>query len=312
MEFNFQTIVSGLTKKKIFVEEGSLNKHHSKGFMSDVSVINSNIGKLIIHTARVTKEQERQRIWEKIEVVGNLLGTYPHIPAATILLTGVSKGRYFIVQKCIEGQNSGERVLHNDVIEDEWRVWSKELERAFEKHLAHIHEIPVQGYGWIIKKDDQAEGMHVTWLDFLEKETEIWATDIEKAEGNQILANSLRQHLDLHKKDLEITESHLVHADVTNPGNILVKDGKVMGIIDWEWALAGDPAWEFGFNNPCSLGVYFDSLKKQLSSDEKKAFLKRSKIYGPMFLFWVLHIHADTKNNVYQAARKTLHKLGFK
>ena len=308
MDLHSQAIKLILKDKDVRIEEASLKLHHSAGFMSKVFVADSNVGRVIIHVGKVNSEQKRQKIWEKIEVVGKVLHSFKIISAAEILATGFLEDTYIIIQRFIEGHNAGERVLKNSIIGDEWRNWSEELEQDFERHLAYIHEIPLEGYGWIVKEDNQAKGKYKTWIEFLETEIKIWCEGIK---GEHALIKLVQTYFQKHKSDLVCEGARLVHADITNPGNILVKENRVTGIIDWEWALAGDPAWEFGFNNRCILNTYFETVKKPLSAQEKSDFIKRAEVYGVLFLLWVLYIHTDSKNNIYKAALKNLEKLNL-
>ncbi|WP_025704190.1 phosphotransferase family protein [Paenibacillus graminis] len=68
----------------------------------------------------------------------------------------------------------------------------------------------------------------------------------------------------------EVTEPRLIHWDLWN-GNIFVKDGAIVSIIDWERALWGDVLMEYYFrhfeNSPAffaGYGATFDSPNEQL------------------------------------------------
>lgn len=58
----------------------------------------------------------------------------------------------------------------------------------------------------------------------------------------------------------EITAPVLVHWDVWNP-NVLVRDGEITGIIDFERALWGDPLMESQFREPTYKGGISDSMR---------------------------------------------------
>ena len=58
--------------------------------------------------------------------------------------------------------------------------------------------------------------------------------------------------------------------------NILVEYGKVTGIIDWEWAWGGDPAWDIAYwqhHNADSIGL--DFLMAGYDSDDPQALRRR-------------------------------------
>lgn len=53
-----------------------------------------------------------------------------------------------------------------------------------------------------------------------------------------------RSLLDAHRDRVaDPSEVRLLHSD-PNPGNVFVEDGRITCVIDWEYATAGDPAWD--------------------------------------------------------------------
>lgn len=97
-----------------------------------------------------------------------------------------------------------------------------------------------------------------------------------------------------------------------NPGNVLINEGKISGIIDFEWAAAGDPAWEFAY---CSepLDYYFDCLEeaggKYVNRNE---FLLKRRIYRVLWLLWGISVHAKggiIKEILYKDFRDNLNSL---
>jgi aminoglycoside phosphotransferase (APT) family kinase protein len=67
--------------------------------------------------------------------------------------------------------------------------------------------------------------------------------------GNRMGAALVRQLLEFEGRCEErwptAGDAHLVHGDF-NPSNILVRDGQVAAILDWEFAHAGDTLMDFG------------------------------------------------------------------
>ncbi len=94
--------------------------------------------------------------------------------------------------------------------------------------------------------------------------------------------------------------SVLVHGDAMNPSNILIaKDGSI-SLLDWEWSIAADPAWEF-----CDLGWWtiIDSEKNDLDPE----IVARARLYIPLWLLWGVHMHAkDINPEIYLALRQLL------
>lgn len=104
------------------------------------------------------------------------------------------------------------------------------------------------------------------------------------------IAQKVQEHFEKNKEHFH-TNSVLVHGDLINPSNILVKNDQVTGIIDWECALAGDPAWDFCFNNKYELKTYFKC--RGFTKDEENDFRERMKLYEPLYLAWVLYVLED-------------------
>lgn len=88
------------------------------------------------------------------------------------------------------------------------------------------------------------------WHSVFTKMLKAMALDSQKA--NIILSISLDEMFALLEKDKAIFSKvkipHLVHWDIWD-GNIFVKNGKVIGIIDWERCLWGDVLMEVGFRS---------------------------------------------------------------
>jgi aminoglycoside phosphotransferase (APT) family kinase protein len=306
---DFKKISSELRKKGIIAAEHTVNLHAAQGFISNVYQAESDHGPLIIHISLAKGEQLRQKVWEKISVVGDTLDSQPDIPTASILLADkLDADRFFLVQKMLPGEVAGKRTLQGGrAVVDIWNHWSEKLEADIERRLACVHSIPIKGCGWIKKTPTGPQGMYETWGEYLKKESAIWLKSIEEVEGDSVLADKMRAYIAKWHEKLAGQESVLVHGDITNPGNILINGDTVAGFVDWELCLAGDPAWEFCFNNRYSLDAYFKSLKKKLSAAEQEEFKERARLYEPLFLLRSMHIHSRVgTNEIYHVVKEIL------
>lgn len=303
-------IADALSTKGIILNDTRPQPFGSQGFMSKVFSLDSNKGKLILHLSELHREQRRQKIWEKVDLLSTLLGDFPQIPTAQVLCSGVVGKKYYIVQNMLRGQPAGARTLKHGLFVDVRQHWSKDIEREVEQIVARINQIPLNGYGWIVRREKTAGGRYKTWQAFLAHEFALWTKGIARAEGNAALTKKLKRYFAEVFSGLTLEHPSLVHGDLTNPSNILVLDGKVSGLVDWEWSLAGDPAWEFAFHNPYSLNAYFKALGRGISDEEKREFKRRISIYGRLYLIWAMYIH--TKSDVfYRPLRRHLIHLGF-
>lgn len=66
----------------------------------------------------------------------------------------------------------------------------------------------------------------------------------------------------------EVTESTLIHEDMWE-GNVFVKDGEVIGIIDWERAMWGDPLMEEYFRSHHHVDAFYEGYgRKEFTENE--------------------------------------------
>jgi len=83
----------------------------------------------------------------------------------------------------------------------------------------------------------------------------------------------------------------------TATSNILVNDGKVSAIIDWEWAHGGDPAenvaaWSYWNKDEQLLSNFLDGYKPE----NLAGFRKRVSLYEVMCAINLMHVYKGTGN----------------
>ena len=295
-------IEAQLRKKKIVLDRSSLRELPSKGFMSEVYCADSNKGMLIIHILTPVAEQRIQGTMQKIEAVAKLLERHPEIPAARVYCQGtLARNKSFSVQSLIEGKPMGKRIVVNGEIADTYYPSQKNRLPQVLRAIARIHSINVKGFGYFDPLKKGFAGRYVSWQEFLRKESRRWiavalAHTGKKSVRERAFLEKLRSFLPrmLKKYDaaLAVASPRLIHGDMVNPGNILVKDSHISGIIDFEWALAGDPAWEFAFTQDVALTAYFQERRRHGPVDEDSFFL-RMRIYALFWLLWGVTVHAN-------------------
>ena len=320
MNQNFARIFSKLKRQDIFVDASSLKKHKHQGFMSTVHTVDSNKGTLVIHVIQPTQEWVRQRIWEKLIGVGNLLSKFREIPTSEFLFNGKIGSKYFVVQKKLEGKPAGKRTLINDTVVDIWfgkkaKIYIPQIQKI----VARIHKIKRRGYGWPRAIDGEIRGQYKSWRKFFEKEVPLWLRSVSSGDSRLGKNNGeLKSSFKIIKglaygiiKKIPYPPPFLIHGDAINPSNVLIQKDRVTGLLDWEWSIIGDPAWEF-----CDCGWWQLLNKKSLRSYFKEmgykniqieSFLKRARLYRLLWILWGAHMHAKDKNIVlYRTLRKML------
>ena len=110
--------------------------------------------------------------------------------------------------------------------------------------LARIHSISVDGFGNL---DDTARGEGSS--------LENWFVDSFESKFDQARAVDPRTRaavdriwstFDAARPLLRKAQCGLAHGDFS-PSNILVDDGRISGVVDWESAKSGPPAFDFGW-----------------------------------------------------------------
>ncbi len=300
-KFSLLTPVLGsLRTKGIVVDPNTAKVHDNQGWMSTVFTVQSNRGKLIVHEADLVSEHMRHEVWDKFAGIAAILAAHPEIPAPAMHFTGFVDGKLMLVQDYKEGVPAGKRFMKDGVITDEWSADKLETAKRILTALASVHKIGLQGFGWPILKDNKLQGPYSSWKGFFETESPHWIEEINKADqrlGREPISNLTEFTKSQIGKIDHSGPSVLVHGDAINPSNILL-DGEKLSLLDWEWAIAADPAWEF-----CDLG-WWELLDKLDISAE---VVKRAKLYAPLWLIWGAHLHAEDQNSeVYLDLRKLL------
>lgn len=265
--------------------------------MSEVFFVKNEENEFIIHKIFLTPEHRKRNYTNLIQILSNYFSITKTPLAPSYLYKKQEWDFLFTLQKFIPGTPWGTRSLKEGKIYDEFFI--KNLENYFSEllsFLATLHQAPVEGSGAICGfQNNCLMGEERNWKDFLKKNSKEWLQKVEIPEmfhaNIQNLINSIPDTLKLS----------LVHGDCINPSNILTKNESIVSVIDWEWSLIGDPAWEFAdiwWENMIErygLYVYFQK-RGILSTKEQNDFLERVKKYRILWLLWGTALHARDKD----------------
>jgi thiamine kinase-like enzyme len=309
------SIAKELKDKGIIINIDTVKPYKYQGWMSSVFTAESNIGTLIIHLANLVEEHKLNKVWEKFSGLSALLTAHPEIPTSTIQYVTFLKGKLILVQNFICGNPCGKRILSQGIFSDQWNFEQQDIRKKILITLAHIHNLHLDDFGWPTLKDDALSGGHKTWKEFFKIESPRWIVAVKKKdlglknipiENLETLIKTLVDQIDY------AGPSVLVHGDAINPGNIILRENKKIFLIDWEWSIAADPAWEF-----CDLGwwpwlgkeylkPYFETANL-INEEKKENFLKRVNLYIPFWLLWGACMHTnDEQPEVYLGLRQLL------
>lgn len=309
-------VAKTLEKDGISVDLATLSKHHTQGFMSDVHTVSSSVGSLIIRICPITPYQEHLHTWEKISPLSVLIRSSTPIPVAEVFFSDRLESAIVIIQKKLSGSAAGKRVHRDDDFHDVWSATKERVQPQMVRLLAQLHQIPIHGYGWLCTDNSSLHGQFTTWQDFLTDELSLWLSNItiaERARGSDSdLVNKAKFLINYALPRLSYTgKPSIVHGDSTNLSNVLVDHDNITGIIDWELAIAADPAWEFAYPNDYPMGIYFESVRI-FDPKAREDFMQRVSIYRDILGMLWLYIHACNPNSgLYNLARELfLRRMG--
>ena len=305
-------------KLGIDINLDSLKKHHSQGYISQVFFATSNVGDIIIHLIKLNGAQEHIHVSDKIQPLLDELLQYKNIPLPKIYASFSLEPYSIFISKFLIGSQAGSRSYDGDSdFADHYTIPFEKIEDELEKIIYNIHySFRPKKFGWILGEDIKRGGSFSSWVEFLESEISLWKDKITDGESKinftkTNLANRLYAYFNSIKSNINYSDQPvLVHGDLTNPSNILVDKNKISGIIDWEYGLAGDPAWEFVFKSKFSLKTYFYLLKEKGISVDESWFLQRTHDYYPLMCGLWCFVHSfDPHSVLYGVCRRHLDKI---
>jgi len=295
MDIDFENIRKQLERINVIMNLESLKPHSQQGGVNEVYTADSNVGKLLIHVGKYSDPEEQVQKGERMFALSEFLKTKPQVPVAEVLLNGTdTKNNHFCIQKFVEGKRLDE--VSNKL------QYLKHLAEI----LAHLHQIDVEGAGHLQLIQGKLKGPHDDWLTFLKKEAFKCLDNIYAAKKDQKGSITEKKYLELRGKLERFfakyqdffsgVKGKLVHGDILF-GNILVNNERINALVDLEWSLSGDPAWEFaGFidehgtlaqDYETCLQEYFLCLKNMGVDVDEANFRLRIKLYWVIKLLFI-------------------------
>jgi len=216
-------------------------------------------------------------------------------PSPSVILSGQTlDGNKFLVREYIRG------VQLRDAS-------SKILEQSLPTLLSFftdLHSRRLDGFGLLQMAGGVWRGESDNWIEALERKTKYSFFRIKQAKiplDNKLL-NRLLGILNKYAEILINTNASLLHGDA-GLINFLGDEKGLTGIIDPEFALVGDPAYEFSdkigddkdyptdfFNR------YLDQMERKGIDVRRESFLKRGIIYSPFIVTDIIPNLWEAKN----------------
>lgn len=188
-------------------------------------------------------------------------------------------------------------ILMEKVDGKELQITDKQLIRKAGEILAKLHSIKFKHYGWIV--EDKIKPKFSNWSSFIRYDLDQKLKKLPKA--HKSLGKTIKKILDDDNKLLDIKEKPcLLHKDY-HSSHIIVKDNKINGIIDLEWAVAGHNEMDlvkscfWMFENKKGLEkIFLEGYKKYGNISED--FKERKKLYMILVLASSLSLSYECKD----------------
>jgi len=212
------------------------------GFFNKVLLVETEDDKLVI---KISPHWNKHGLSREHFVNGQLKerpGSFrkPEILSFTPPENATLPGHNIIVMKYIDGHSISEEELH-----------AVDTHKKLSSFLSAVHEIPIQGYGWLNK---DLNGSDETWQNFLQNIDNLQLTK----ESNLLSVDSLsRLTDDLSGKCGEDHPPKLLYGDLKSE-NIIVKEPEIY-LLDYENCFAGHETYDTG------IGLFFiPAIEKNL------------------------------------------------
>lgn len=294
-----ETNLSGIT-----IDRTSLVPFTTQGFMSMTGAIDSSLGPAVLHIVHTpVREQLLQKVPEKLQAISDFLAGDVVLPTARILAYGyLRSGGYFLLQTRMPGVPLGTQTIRdNDIV----RIYETPDHTLVTQHtealLAHLHiKGPCVRYGHMtVDENGDLTAPYTSWKEFITLGSACWLAELRKAKNRDADFDARVQETETHSLRLQETNKDIlewntpcfVHGDMINPGNILTDNNRVTALLDFEWAVSGDPAWEFAFTSEFPSKAYYEA-----AGEDPASFERRKNVYSFFWLLWGANVHVHNKD----------------
>jgi len=201
------------------------------------------------------------------------------VPGRVILDNDKDICRYnFLITEKIDGHNLEKN--WSNLKTDQMNTLATEAGRL----LNQIHNKEIEFFGELANKGPYSK--FENGFDFLKQKLEL---HIIQAKYNKIFDEKISNFaigILNSKKDelLEVNRPKLIHMDF-HFGNLLYKENRIVGVVDFEWAIAGDPLYDLVFWKNGE-GIYKDAQPHFLEGYGKSSFSPRE--YSLMDLYQMI------------------------
>lgn len=206
----------------------------------------------------VSYKKERDARFRRESKVIQLVNCKTSLPAPSVITENFSDGELpdYIVMEKLDGENPDEKFKHMPV------KWKKNIMRESGKMLAELHKnIQFEQTGPlkltensldVDTLDNWSEALHHSMGKHIEG-----IQDTMFQEISDRVIETYQNNRDIIDKDFQPV---LVHEDV-RPGNLLVQNDEITGLVDWERALSGHAEFDLFKSEFEFIDLKFDTEK---------------------------------------------------
>jgi aminoglycoside phosphotransferase (APT) family kinase protein len=217
------------------------------GEVNEVYLVQTKDGNFILRISREKKAKFLAERWalDQTREVG--------VPAPTMLYVGEIKASNETLKVCVENKLPGEPLGEESTKAKLTEQEIKNIGYEEGELLAKIHSIKTSGFG---KLKAGGVGELNNWSEYVLKHFNRGNNDglIDQAKQIGISKDQIELAIATLKKYeavYTIATPHLLHGDY-GPKHLLIKDGHIVGVLDFENCMGGDPVYDFAW------GRYFD------------------------------------------------------
>jgi aminoglycoside phosphotransferase (APT) family kinase protein len=244
----------------------------SKGEDYEVKIVITDKGKYVLKVPH----KEKNKILK--EVVATHLCKKKGVPVPQVLYYNNN----FLIEENIEGKDL-------DGVKTSKKIFSK-IYYDMGKILRKMHSIKGKGFGSV--QGTTLNGEYSSQKQYIES---FIYKEIEKLERTKYYDSKyilkIKQHYEKEAHLLNTKESVLLHSDMWND-NIMIKDNKILGIIDFGDLCVGPPMQEFAVIYAGNYNTYkFDKILEGYGKHD----MRQIEFYGFCWMIWLLASKIERK-----------------
>lgn len=209
---------------------------------------------LVLYVETNLDDSSENRFRKEKKLLG-LVNKLTSIPTQEIIYSDLTKDQIpylFYIAKRIEGYNPISKFKY---LPTEQKI---HLLESLGRYLAELHsKLVFNCAGEFVVDNEKLILDCQDWEDWLSDYAYKWIGKLKKSRFSDLRYKAekfFKEYLHL------VEEDHFccLHYDIS-PDNLLIKNGEIQGVIDWEKAISGPPEWDLGNTREAMIYRWFES-----------------------------------------------------